>query len=80
VTNKTPTEVFDVLCARNMGLPNGGDPYGDGIPIVVSERESRLQGEVGHGGKAGRKSDMERGDMPAMKCQSITIRRMHGNV
>ncbi len=39
---------------RNMGSPKGGDPYGDGVPMVVDgvtsiqgERESRLQGEVG---------------------------------
>jgi hypothetical protein len=63
-----------------MGLPNGGDPYGDGIPIVLGERESRLQGEVGYGGKAVRKSGMERVEMAAMKCQSTTVRRRRGNM
>jgi hypothetical protein len=23
-----------VYCIRNMGLPTGGDPYGNGVPIV----------------------------------------------
>jgi hypothetical protein len=28
-----------------MGLPKGGDPQGNGDSVVLSERESRLQGE-----------------------------------
>ncbi len=28
-----------------MGLPKGGDPYGNGVPVVVSGWESQLQGE-----------------------------------
>jgi hypothetical protein len=45
--NGVPTTIYDVHHARKAGLPKRGDLYGDGIPIVVSERESRLQGEVG---------------------------------
>ena len=31
---------------RNVGWPKGREPYGDGVPIVVRDRESRLHGEV----------------------------------
>ena len=47
VRNGTPTGIYNVYRERNMGSPTGGDPYGDGDPIVLSERESRLHGEVG---------------------------------
>ena len=39
---------------RNMGSPTGRETYGDGDPIVVGERESRLQGEVGQVALEGR--------------------------
>ena len=35
---------------RNRGLPKRGDPQGHGDPIVVSEWENHLQGEVGQVG------------------------------
>ena len=40
----------DVHGIRNSGWPTGGDAYGHGVPIVLSERESRLHGEVGQVG------------------------------
>ena len=36
----------DVQSQRNAGSPKGREPYGDGVPIVVRDRESRLHGEV----------------------------------
>ena len=42
---RTTYEVLHVHRRRNTGLPTGGDPYGNGTPIVLSERESRLHGE-----------------------------------
>jgi len=78
--NETPTEVYDVSCGRNMGWPTWGDPQGDGIPIVLRERESRLHREVGEGDQAVRTNGMEHGEMAAMTCQRTTVRRTHGNV
>jgi len=49
-----------VYRVRNMGSPHGGDPYGDGDPIVVSERESRSQGEGGQVAKGTLKRTLER--------------------
>ena len=34
-TNRAPTTVLNVIPARNAGSPKGGDPHGDGAPIVV---------------------------------------------
>jgi hypothetical protein len=36
---------------RNVGWPNGREPHGHGVPVVVSGRESRPQGEGGQGGR-----------------------------
>jgi len=47
VMSGVPTAIYDVHHARKAGWPTRGDPYGDGIPIVVSGWESQLQGEVG---------------------------------
>jgi len=41
----------DLTCARyvsdhrNAGSPKGGNTYGDGLPIVLDVRESRIYGE-----------------------------------
>ena len=40
-----PTVIYDVYHGRNMGWPTGREPYGHGASVVVSERESLLQGE-----------------------------------
>jgi hypothetical protein len=50
VMSGVPTVVSDVHDARNTGLPTGRETYGDGVPIVVRGRESRLHGEVGQVG------------------------------
>ena len=42
---EAPPTIYHVSTERNMGWPNLGDPHGDGVPIVLSERESRSQGE-----------------------------------
>ncbi len=34
VMNGTPKSVYDVHCVRNMGLPTGGDPYGNRAAMV----------------------------------------------
>ncbi|MFQ5981217.1 MAG: hypothetical protein ACE5OZ_24005 [Candidatus Heimdallarchaeota archaeon] len=39
----------------SMGSPTGREPYGDGVPIVVSDRESLSQGE-GEQGRLGWKA------------------------
>jgi hypothetical protein len=39
--------VLNVNRAGTAGSPTGREPYGDGVPIVVRERESRLHGEGG---------------------------------
>jgi hypothetical protein len=35
------------LKRKNAGSPTGREPLGDGVPVVVSGRESRLHGEGG---------------------------------
>jgi hypothetical protein len=35
------------LSRKNAGSPTGREPLGDGVPVVVSGRESRLHGEGG---------------------------------
>ncbi len=50
---------LNVSDARNSGWPKRGDPHGHGAPIVVSGRESRLQGE---GGQGNRVSNWRKGD------------------
>ena len=47
VTNWAPTTVLNVVRARNAGSPTGGNPHGDGVPVVVRGRESRPHGEGG---------------------------------
>lgn len=42
-----PNPTYYVQLARNAGSPKGREPYGDGAPIVVRGRESRLHGEGG---------------------------------
>ena len=37
---------INVYYVRNSGLPKGREPYGDGVAIVLRDRESLLQGEV----------------------------------
>jgi hypothetical protein len=51
--NGKPKLLESVHQGRNMGLPQGRESYGDGVPIVVvgvtphqGKRESRLQGQV----------------------------------
>ena len=46
-TNGRPVPRSDVRCQENSGSPTGREPQGDGTPIVVGERESRLHGEGG---------------------------------
>ncbi len=43
-----------------MGSPTGRETYGDGDLIVVGERESRLQGEVGQVATGTLKRTLER--------------------
>lgn len=45
--NGEPNPTFYVQLARNTGSPKGRESYGDGAPIVVRGRESRLHGEGG---------------------------------
>jgi hypothetical protein len=42
-----PKSSYYELGQRNVGLPTGGDPYGNGVPIVVRDKESLLHGEGG---------------------------------
>jgi hypothetical protein len=42
-----PNPTYYVQLARNAGSPTGRESYGDGAPIVVRGRESRLHGEGG---------------------------------
>ncbi len=44
-SNGTPTSRSDVYRFGNAGSPTGRESYGDGVSVVVSGRESRLQGE-----------------------------------
>ena len=46
-TNGEPNPTYHVQLARNTGSPTGRESYGDGAPIVVRRRESRLHGEGG---------------------------------
>src|SRR5215510_2147391 len=43
-----------MCCQQSTGSPKGREPYGDGASIVVSGRESRLQGHRGVKGAQGR--------------------------
>jgi hypothetical protein len=52
-TNWAPTAVLNVTQARNAGLPTGREPYGNGAPVVVRGRESRLHGEGGQVSRMG---------------------------
>ena len=60
VVNDPPTTVYDVHQVRNTGSPTQGDLHGDGFPIVVSERESRLQGKGGKMGDSLQKKSEEK--------------------
>jgi len=42
-----PKPRSDVRHRRNARSPTGREPHGDGAPVVVRERESRLHGEGG---------------------------------
>src|SRR6266542_890415 len=46
-TNGPPTSRSDVRHAENEGSPTGREPYGDGAPVLVRDRESRPHGEGG---------------------------------
>jgi hypothetical protein len=46
-TNGRPNPCSDVLNQRTARSPNGREPYGDGVPIVVRVRENRTHGEGG---------------------------------
>ena len=43
---EAPPPIDAVSTVRNTGWPSSREAQGDGGPIVLSERESRLQGEV----------------------------------
>lgn len=43
--NGASKSVCHVVYIRNVGLPNGRESYGDGVPIVVRVRETLIQGE-----------------------------------
>ncbi len=43
--SRLPTSRYHVLQEQNTGSPTGRESYGDRVPIVVCERESRLLGE-----------------------------------
>jgi hypothetical protein len=47
VVSGAPTRIYDVHHARKTGSPTSREAHGDGDPIVVRGRESRLQGKVG---------------------------------
>ena len=42
---------LNVHHVRNAGSPKGRETYGDGVPVVVSGKESFLHGEGGEGDK-----------------------------
>lgn len=42
-----PPAIYDVHYVGKAGWPTRREPHGHGIPRGVSERESRLHGEVG---------------------------------
>ena len=44
-TNRKPTSSCDVRRRRNMGLPTGREPHGNGVPVVVRGWESQPHGE-----------------------------------
>jgi hypothetical protein len=44
-TNGKPTSSCDVRRRRNMGLPAGREPHGNGVPVVVRGWESQPHGE-----------------------------------
>jgi hypothetical protein len=46
-TNWAPKPPYHITHVRNAGLPTGREPYGNGVPVVVRGRESRLHGEGG---------------------------------
>jgi hypothetical protein len=43
--DKQDLNALHVQLDRNSGSPKRGDPHGDGVSIVLGERESRLHGE-----------------------------------
>jgi hypothetical protein len=45
--NGRPKSCYFVRHQGSMGSPTGREPYGDGGPIVVRDRESRSLGEAG---------------------------------
>ena len=59
--NDLPKTIYDVHHGRNTGSPTRREAQGDGVLVVVSERESRLQGE-GEQVETGKAS--EAGEMP----------------
>ncbi len=61
VMNDPPTTVWNVHHVRNTGSPKRGDSHGDGVLVVVSGKESLLQGE-GEQVETGKVS--EAGEMP----------------
>ena len=62
VTNRAPATVLDVVRARNAGTPTGGDPQGDGVPVVVRGRESRPHGEGGQVSEIATRKGMRNAD------------------
>ena len=62
VTNWAPTTVLNVVRARNAGSPTGGDPHGDGVPVVVRGRESRPHGEGGQVSEIATRKGMRNAD------------------
>ena len=45
VVKRAPKPRYDVSYHENAGLPKGRESYGNGVAVVVRERESRLHGE-----------------------------------
>ncbi len=62
VTNGAPATVLNVVRARNAGSPTGGDPHGDGVPVIVRGRESRPHGEGGQVSEIATRKGMRNAD------------------
>ena len=67
--------------SRTTGSPHGREPHGDRALIVVSGRESRLQGEGGQVSEGNRLTGVRDAQQPeSQSSPRILESRMHGNV
>src|SRR4051794_34626430 len=66
--SRRPKSCYYVRPRRNSRSPQGREPHGDGVPIVVRVRESRTHGE---GGQVDRNMREEVGVMPIAESQRL---------